>query len=221
MTFTYDEQNVEQRALIQHVEYRLDDVTPDGQTPAINREAVYREMVASARTVLQLAPRKLVYEAALDGQAAPVRVESTYLHVTPPADFLRFLRIQVRGWVRPVTAVLMDDEADYARLRNPYTAPDFYHPAVVLAADPTQPSGCALECYPGPSEAASGNPSELEVFAYVGETAPEHMPYALRDAMLWHTVARLLQITGRVDAAGLAHDAYLGTLDAAQTQRAA
>jgi hypothetical protein len=200
-TFTFDDTNDDQVAVVQHVEYRVDQVTAQGNTTPVNRESTYAELVNAARSVLRRVPRELVYPAAKDASGSVTPSNEDNKTVIPvPDDFVRFLRVELADWEQAVDEFIPLDSSRYRLQNNPFTSADNAHPVAALA--PHFPDGVtqAVECFP-----ADSLPS-VSTFAYVPATAPENVPDELRDAVVWEGAARVLQST-KEEGAGAAFEA--------------
>jgi hypothetical protein len=179
----------DQEELIDRVEYQADRVTPSGQSVGLNREAVYLQLDEAADVVLRQAPRDLIDAATTDGASATINnpAGSVFSEVELPADFLRFMLIQLGDWKRPVAQTIDARTDQFRHQYNTYTQADTTNPVVAKLPDPTTSNGQILHCYP-----QDGTPS-ISRFAYIGETAPENMPEGLKDIMVLRATARVLQ----------------------------
>ena len=196
-TFSYDNTNQDHVALVQRIEYRVDQVTAQGQTTPVNRSSAYQELAESARSILRRAPRELVYPAAVDGSGSVVPEASGNATLIPvPADFIRFLRVQLSSWNHAIDELLPVDSSRYRLLQNPYTGADVAHPVAALVPHFSGTVKQAVECYPADSTA-----TPVALFAYVPDTAPELVPDELMDALVWEAAGRVLQSTKEEGAA--------------------
>jgi len=191
-TPTYDSNNTDQQALIARVEYQTDQVTASSQTIGLNKSSIYTSMIEAARHILRSAPQGVVIETTSDGSSATVsNVGSFYTEIECPDDFIRFVMLKLADWQMPIFE-LTDNRSNAYRLQyNTQAQADTYAPLVFLAPKSTPAGGssgnAALWCFPQDSAPT------VEMFEYVGTTAPEDMPAELVDPMLWHTTARTLQ----------------------------
>lgn len=203
---SYNPSDPAQTALIERVEYRADQVVVDGQTPPINRASIYQELTEARRSVLRKVPREFVYPAAKDGAAAlnsTATVKDHKVILPMPADFIRFLRLEIEGWQTSADDLLMVGTAAYRLQANQYARADAAHPIAVLVPNFDSPIGQAIEAYPASSET-----DPVAHFAYVSANdAPEDMPEALIDAMVWEATGRVLQNMRAFDAATAAFSA--------------
>jgi hypothetical protein len=189
---TYDEATAEasgQLALIQWVEFKIDELSADNQTPAVNHGYIYRELREACVTVLRAAPDHIVARAATDGTTAlngTVAVVGGRNVLPLPDDFIRFLRLTLDGWKLPVDELIRPSTNLYRGQLNPNSGNDTYAPLGVLVPYVPGPAGMAIEAFPW-SDAAS---PVLE-FYYVPATAPEAMPPDLHDALTWGGAAKV------------------------------
>ncbi len=198
----YDEINSAQQALIERVEYRVDQVTAQGQTTPINRESVYGELEEASDSVLRRAPRLISQYAGADGTAdanANAVVSAGKVVIPLPADFIRFLRLKLVSWQTDVDDLVDVRTSRYRLQGNPFAQADAWAP---LASQVPYFAGSgsvqALEAFPG----TTGS-SPVELLAYVGRTAPEDVPTELDDALIWEAAGRVLMAT-RQEGAGVA-----------------
>lgn len=205
-----------QRSLVEHVEYRLDQVSAVGATMPVVRAQVYAEAEAAADELLTHVPRRLVLGLAktalpVTGLALDATAQVPYLRVPLPADFLRFLRARCASWQTPLDAFEEDDSPRYALRLNRFSAPDVSRPAAFLVPHVTPTSKQALELYPAPTQTA-----DLVQFDYVPRTAPETLTGTLRDACVWQAASRVAAITKDYPAADRAAQQALAVLEAVQ-----
>lgn len=186
----YDPNNAAQKRLVEWVEFRVDSITPVGQTPAINHDSIWAELEEAAKAVLRKAPLAFVYPAAKDGTTAMNTAKTTVagrLTLPLPDDFIRFLRLAVDGWSVPIDD-LLDVRANQYRLQlNQFSRAQASAPLGVLVPYPAAASKRAVEAFP-----ASADPAPVEAFYYVGTTSPELMPAELQDGMVWEATARVM-----------------------------
>jgi hypothetical protein len=211
-SFTYDPDNTPgQEDLVESVEYRVDQVTAQGQTTPVNRKSTYAELVESARLILRRVPRELVYPAAEDGSGSVSPTNQGGATVIPvPSDFVRFLRVSLPEWDHPVDEFVPLDSSRYRLQNNPFTSADEAHPIASLAPYFEGGVSQAVECYPpdaGPT---------VDSFAYVPETAPEDMPEELVDSLVWEAAGRVLQAT-RQEGAEAASQRAMQAIDGLRT----
>jgi hypothetical protein len=201
-SFTYDPDTTpSQETLVERVEYRVDQVTAQGQTTPVNRKSTYQELVEAGRSILRRVPRELVYPAAADGSASVAPTNDGRKTVIPvPDDFIRFLRVRLPEWKHAVDEFVPLDSSRYRLQANPFTSADEAHPIASLAPYFSGSVNQAVECYP-----QDATPT-VELFAYVPDTAPEQIPEELRDALTWEAAGRVLQST-KEDGAGAAFEA--------------
>lgn len=204
MAFTYSD-TAAQNDIIEQVERRADQVIATGQTVPINRKTTYLELVASMREVFQAAPENLVLPEALDGTAdanTNGTDEGTFFKVPRPDDLIRFERIKLDDWARPVDD-LVDRHSDLYMLQgNQYCAADKYHPLAALVSG-------AFELYP-----TSANADPVTEFTYIGAVAPEDVSdQLLKDAIIWNAAGRVLQVEHEQAVADQAYQAALRILE--------
>jgi len=215
-SFTYDPNDSDQKALVDRVRVKLDEVTATGQTIGTNGDRIYEQLVEAMRTVLALASarptlRPRLYQLATDASsssASPVTSsdEGDFLRIEAPQDFIDFVRLKLSSWEMAVANTsdrfISDDTVQYETIQISYAAPDAYNPVVAMVSDPSFDPGIVFECYPTDS---TNNP--IEVFSYVGDTAPEAVPYLLEEILLYEAAANVLQnYRDEMDAANMAYN---------------
>jgi hypothetical protein len=214
--FTFSDSDTDQSDLVSKVEFKLDEVTADGQTIGTNQSRIYEQAVEAMRTIITLAAanpvlRPRVYELAKDASSSsgsPVTTsdQGGYLRLEMPDDYIEFVRLRLAGWDLPVANTsehyLSDDDKRYRIIKNSYSAPDASRPAVVQVSDPSIASGVVLEAYPSDTSA-----DPVAVFSYLGDTAPEDVPYLLEEVLLYEAAANVLQTyRDEMNAANMAYN---------------
>lgn len=228
----YDPSNAAHVDFVRRVERRMDEVTPEGGTPTIQAAKVYEMGEEAVRSLFRTARRALLYPLAVavsadDAGAADitqvqgadsVRIGTRLLLPSTPmlADgtagrFLRFLRLQLTNWSKPVDVLQEADSPAYRREFEPFERPGDWHPRAFIV--PTA-SGPAVEAFPA-APAAPAAP--VTTFLVLTERPPDVVVAAapeLADALLWDAAARTLAAERYVDpakeAAGHAADALEG-----------
>jgi hypothetical protein len=230
----YDPNNPLQRALVDLTEFRIDQLTTTGQTPAINHDLIYSELQKAARIVLERVPNNLVYTA---GVAKPVTwhmdrqiQEHGRFYVLVPEDFIRFLRIHLshpyQDW-RWHSSVydLLDPRSNAYRLQlNPnsqagLTAPQaalvpYYTAYIDEEVEPpiVEQYHQAIECFPPPPYVSGAK--AYVMLEYVPVTAPEEMPSRLQDAVVWYAAYSVAVSVRAFEAAGAAEKSFQQTMSA-------
>lgn len=192
----------DQEALVDVVEWRIDHVTAEGQTPAFNHDAIYAEMKDATRWLINQAPKRLVAFLTEDGSSlTPVERDSS-LVIPLPATYLRFLSIKMNTWLVPATDLVEPTSNLYRLQANPYSRADTHGPVAAWIDYPSGPANIAIETFP------KGDPAAAFEFSYVKYLAPEAIEALsidgatkLVDALLWETTARLLRSVRRTDEA--------------------
>ena len=208
----YNSADTDHTTLIGELEFRIDLVTKTGQSPVIDRSQAYRELeVAGNQLVMQvpislLMREKTEYSVAANSAVvqntltAPI-ADSKSTIIPLPTDFLRFVSINMKGWVGQPAELTTVHDALYRTQMNPATRADIYDPVVALI--PYSTSDQALECFPQDDQA---NPI-LSLYI-VQEQDPEDFSEQLRDALLWLGASRMLSILQENNAAASARQEY-------------
>lgn len=191
---------------VYRVETRLDELTPAGQTPTLPHAAIYEELREAAADVLERGPRSYLYRAAVDytSQANATFERTSRSVIIPlPADFIRFVRLQLHGWSLAVDVLGSVEDPAYQAQANPFAGASQGRPLATLIAYQSGRLPAIIEGRPTPPEVRTSRMA-IEAFPVVRtgrpvvtcrlvrEVAPELMPPALKDAMWWEAAARLL-----------------------------
>lgn len=206
----WDPNNVTIKRLVNWVEFRADSLTPTGQTPAINHESIYAELQEAAKHVLLRAPMEVVLDAAKDGASSLNSAKATVndrLTLPLPADFLRFIRIELDTWDIPVDDLLDPRSNQYRMQLNQFATAHIGAPLAAMVAYPSGPCKKALEVFP---KSAAASP--VTIFTYIGSLDPELMPTVLHDSMVWEGTFRVLMNTRDWEAAKAAQAASVQAL---------
>lgn len=173
-----------QQALVDWVEARIDEITPENQTPTLGHDLVYKELQQAAYIVLRRARTQVVYEALEDGSGGSTSTDGDSTVIQLPSDFLRFIRIRLSSWDKPVDQLLAPDTNGYRQQHNQYQKGTAGRPMAAMIPKISGGSKIAVQCWP------SGTVTEL---LYVPQLAPEEMPSVLEDSMVWFAAGRALQ----------------------------
>ena len=198
MTFT-----AAQQLLIDRVESRIDEITPQGQTPTVSHNTIWAELEDAANYVLEIAPPDIAAWAASDSTAdANINfANNAYATVVNlEEEVIRVLRVKCDGWRKPVDDILPPsatpqmpgDGATYRRQTNPYQGSTQGSPGAHLVPKISGNRRWALECYPLDPDA-----SPIEELIVVKTTTPDSIPDTaggrpLYDAMIWEAAGRAL-----------------------------
>lgn len=177
--------------LVQWVSARVDELMPNAQTPDAPIPYINEELDKSALYVLRSAKKQLVYAAAkVISTDAVSAMHDGKLIVTCPADYVRFLRIKLKGWKRPADQIISVDANRYRQQSNKFLSGDDHKPvATLIPWNAGSSIGFAIEASPGSTQA---NP--VEYFFYVPRLKCYEMPEDLEDPMVWLTASRTLSI---------------------------
>ena len=195
--YTFDPNDAAQLDLVQRVEARLDEITPTSQTPSVKYSRIYDELAEEAQVLLRRMPKQVVYKASV--LYAPTYSDTasvgTGLRIALPADYIRFLRIQLTAWTRPVDSLISVDSDMYRAQYNPHQCANPSQPLAAIIPHIDGDSTEALHCFPAPT-AATGLDTAPDVrvseLLIVQRTAPEAMPEHFRDALVWGAAYRIL-----------------------------
>jgi hypothetical protein len=191
---TYDDQNPDQKELIELVEHRIAKATASDQTIGITRATAYRELVESVRQVARKAPSEYLYPLAIDDASGGVTTDAIHTEVTCPDNFLRFLHIKLGDWKREVTD-LTPFGSDAWRLQwNKFSQADIYNPQATLK--PKGADAQVVQCFPPDST------DTVDEFVFVtDDQAPESVPDELKDVISYLAASRMLANERQYDAA--------------------
>lgn len=180
-----------QQTLVDWVESRMDEITPTGQTPTVPHNVIFNELEESARVVLQRGRTELVMDAATDGTSsansnAVQQTSSTLIPV--PTDLIRFIRVKLKSWRKPVDQLQRADTNKYRQMFNEFQSGQSGDPAAFLVPYLAGSFKRGVECFPKDDQS---NP--VGSFYYIPLTAPEDVPSDLQDAMVWDAAGRCFQ----------------------------
>lgn len=179
MPFTAAQQN-----LIDWVEARIDEITPEEQSPTIGHEQLYTELQQAAYMTLRRARTQIVYEAIEDGSGGSTSADGDSTVIQLPSDFLRFIRVRLDTWDKPVDQLVPPDSNAYRQQHNAYQQGTAGRPMAAIIPKLGGGSKIAVQCWP------SGSVTEL---LYVPQLVPEDVPGVLEDPMIWYAAGRALQ----------------------------
>ena len=183
--------------LIGWVNARLDEMLPEGVAVEGAVPNMEQELNQAALFVLRKAPKQLVYPAAkkiaestgeVPGKDSLVVLqdkEAGLTSISCPGDYLRFLRLHLEGWKRPVDQLASVDDGRYRQRSNRFYNGNPYKPTAALVPDSTTNGHTAIEAMPG---------GKVLSLIYVPSRPAADMPEILHDPMVWMTAARAFTI---------------------------
>lgn len=175
--------------LTEWVSARIDELTPGetGLEPPIRK--MTDELDKAAVRILQMAPSPLAYSASKTEAGENLTYhhddESRVTTLECPNDYLRFLRIVVDAWKRPLHNLTSVHTGRYRQTSNRFFNANRYKPMACLIPDTNSGVNTAIELHP------SGRVLEL---TYVPRLAAYDIPEILEDAFVWLAASRTLTI---------------------------
>ena len=211
----YSAADAQHVALLNELEFKIDEVVAATQQPAIDRSRAYEELLRAARQLFMTAPLSLLYRDSGDidttvnpnvvqrDVTAPI-TDSVSTIIPLPLTFLRFIKVKMKGHVRQVEKLETVNSPKHLLQLNPVTRCDIYHPVAALVPYDTPGTyDQAIEIYP---QDTTTNP--VEELHVVLEKDPEDVSEYLRDALLWLGAARMFRIFQDANGATMAQQNY-------------
>lgn len=211
----YSSVDSEHVALIDELEFRIDLVAASGQTPAVDRTKAYLELERAGNELLMNAPLSILNRdiseisatvnpnVVLNDITTPI-TDSVSLKIPLPLTFLRFVSIDLKGWVGHPDGLETVNSQVYRTQLNPLSRNNIYNPVCALVPHfVASTHDQALECFP---QDATANPVNTLYCAL--EKDPEDFSEILRDPLLWLGAARILRTHQDQDGYALAQQNY-------------
>lgn len=181
--------------LINWVTARVDELMPTGQTTNAPVGNIDKELEKAAVYLLRMIRIELAYLVAKPANIADTQESDNSLIIPCPEDYLRFIRVKLTGWKRPVDQLHASNSPVYTNQSNEFMAADPHKPAAALVPHISEHSKQAIECFPKAS---------LIELIYVPRLKPFEMPEDLEDPMVWLAAGRVLTIMRRAELANQA-----------------
>lgn len=182
------------------VAIRIDEVMPEGAAPLGPIQNLDKELDEAALKLLRMVPRELAYPAGKSAESiVPLRTNTGRGIIVCPADFVRFLRVTMSHWRRPVDTLLAVDSVKYRKMDAPYIGATKDNPAAALSPGMGLPNDAAYSVEVAPHEKGA-----LAHLVYVPWLKAYEIPEVLRDPLVWLTAHRVLTILRQMDSAGAA-----------------
>ena len=196
----------DQLALVIKVERRIDAVTASGQTEGVNKPGMYDNLETAGRLLLRTVDDHILLFASTDGKTAAEAgkvANGTVSWIFPiPADFLRFLRVELDNHDRAVDELRSRHSPLYKLQANPEQANDAFRPFAVLLPDSSAPGKQSVELFPYTDAG-----DIITAFEYVPSLCPEGMITDLVDPVIWYAAGLTLLDTDQPDRAPVAFQA--------------
>ena len=183
--------------LVLWVTSRVDELYPAGQTQEAPVGYIEKELDTAAVELLRAIRPELAYLAVKNNSNTAVVVDEGSLVIPCPVDFLRFMRVRINGWKRPVDQLISPNSPLYRAQSYALGTGDVHKPVAALIPFVSKISNQAIQCFPKAVET-------IKDFVYVPRLKPYEMPQDLEDPMIWMATARVLTIMRRTDIAGAA-----------------
>ena len=184
--------------LILWVTSRVDELMPTGQTQEAPTGYIDKELDTAATELLRAIRPELAYLAVKNGTGITPQAEDQSLIIPCPADYLRFIRVRIDGWKRPVDQLISPNSSVYRAQSYKLGVGDIHKPIAALIPFVTEGGKQAIQCFPKADETISS-------FVYVPRLKPYEMPEDLEDPMIWMAASRVLTIMRRHDIAPIAY----------------
>lgn len=225
--------------LIQWAMIRMDELRPNTDHPEPIK-GIENELNEAARRMLRELPRELLLEVSNKAEPMSAQAKKSAFHlfgdpdnyrafVGLPGNFVRFLRIKLKGWRRDVDTISLLNSTIHIRQNNKYTRATANAPICFLTpwffkygdgvdsgweGDP-HIFRSALECFPYINAPNTSYP-EVEYFYYVPLMKADELPETFQDALVWLTASLSLSSMREYDAAGQALAKYGETISGMQ-----
>ena len=114
--------------LVDWVQARIDEISPNDQSPTIPQLIIENELDESASQISRKAKKQLIYPAGVSLATQTCFISMTKdtvpvprsVIVPLPATFLRFLRVRLKDWNMPVDDLVSVDTNMYRHQYNKY-----------------------------------------------------------------------------------------------------
>jgi len=178
--------------LIDRVEWHAEQVTVQGESLGLNKDAVYQQLKSATRTVLRKAPARMLRTDTTAGHESGTKTKFAnetgpppYTRVEPPKNYLRFLMLKLTSWERPVYQLIRSRSDQHRLQSNEFAQADTSNPIVV--PDTRAGAGKIFRCYPQTANAGWHH------FAYVADQAPEAVDSRLIDPVVLLAASQVVQ----------------------------
>lgn len=170
------------------------------------------ELDTAAEFVIKLSRTELLLSLVKKATAPKIEANedgSGLIHV--PSDLVRFIRLQLSDWHRPVDKLITQHDPEYLKQRNKFVRGTIYKPVGVLVAYTESDSNQAIEYY-----STQVKKPVIKEFSYIPETKAENMPNMLIDSVIWMTASRALSILRYSIESAFANEQALASINSIQ-----
>lgn len=170
------------------VALRVDEYT-EGENVNLPSGDVGIELVNAARSIIKRASRTAVLPLAKKAASVTMNTKKTNSTILPlPADYVRFIQVQGKTWLQPVTGLIPADSRDYKNQTYEMLRATLETPMVFMVPWHSGDSNRALELFPQVEEL------DDQGLTYVPEVQPYDMPVEFEDALVWRATMAVLVI---------------------------
>lgn len=188
------------KKLKEWVTARIDELMPDENIQSSPIPNLEQELDEAALFVLRTVPKELVYPAAINVANINLLLTNTGRGIIVcPNDFVRFLRVTMTHWRRPVDSLLNVDSMKYRKMDSKNLGATSDNPAAALAPGIGLPNGAAYSIELAP--VIKGAKASL---VYVPRLKCYDVPEVLYDPLVWFTAYRILIVLRQGDVANAA-----------------
>lgn len=193
-----------QQDLVRLVQAKMGEVLYTGDPAEMHPRVVYQELTYAMQDVLLAVPKSLLPTTAV--QLTPHQADP--MQIATPVGFLRFVRVQVEGWVRAVHQLQAPDAEDsrYHFETLPFTQSCIHAPAAYWLGEGNSTLG-AIECYP-----AGPRATLVYIRRYTPVEGAALLEGRLLDALICNAAKRVLLLDEEMQAATAMHDQYVSAL---------
>lgn len=168
---------------------RVDKLLPDEYSSDTPHNFIGKELEFAAYFLLKHLPEYYVYDCIEDGTVFQVEsIDDHASRILLPGNFLRFIRLKMQSWKRPLDTLVGRHSKEYKRQEHPISRGTVQRPVAVMvpfvSIDESKRNK-AIELYPGGDDI-------ITEFAYVYDQPYYTLPKSLYDPLTWYAASRIL-----------------------------
>jgi len=172
--------------LINMVKLRMDEVSPFEDEEMVSSPLIESSLKEAANNIVMLFPINL-FDNTPQVNVTPVAHQDGSGYFSVPTDMLRFVRLKMNGWERPVTTLIPTHDPLYKLQYDPILRGGAARPVAFLTVTK---NGRVIEYFSVPS----GTTHTVTDFTYINKKSPEDIPDNLAVALTWEA-AKLVYLS--------------------------